>query len=145
MLISWCQFIFSCWWLTILSTSVRTFKRMKLLKLTIIGFIKGYIILKNNFLADVTFNPIQDEHFWGCSWMREGEDPAPKNLSDISYNNETWHSYTLPREDPKNIWITCHILWVLLTSAFFHQKAASFAISRNTDIDCLLVHNFYFF
>ena len=62
---------------------------MKLLKLTIIGFIKGYIILKNNFLADVTFNPIQDEHFWGCSWMREGEDPAPKNLSNISYNNET--------------------------------------------------------
>ena len=24
-------------------------------------------------------------------------------LSHISYNDETWHSYTLPKEDPKNI------------------------------------------
>ena len=29
--------------------------------------------------------------------------PPPKNLSHISYNDETWHSYTLPKEDPKNI------------------------------------------
>ena len=73
MLISWCQFICSCWWLTILSATVHTFKRMKLLKLIIIGFIKGYIVVKNNFSADVTFNPIQDEHFRGCSWTRGGE------------------------------------------------------------------------
>ena len=26
-----------------------------------------------------------------------------QNLSHISYNDETWHSYTLPKEDPKNI------------------------------------------
>ena len=31
---------------------------------------------------------------------------------------------------------------VLLTSAFFHQKSANFAISRKTDIDCILIHNF---
>ena len=24
-------------------------------------------------------------------------------LSHISYTDETWHSYTLPEEDPKNI------------------------------------------
>ena len=24
-----------------------------------------------------------------------------KNLSHISYNDETWHSYTLPKESPK--------------------------------------------
>ena len=24
-------------------------------------------------------------------------------LFGISYNDETWHSYTLPKEDPKNI------------------------------------------
>ena len=24
-------------------------------------------------------------------------------LSHISYNDETWHSYTLPKENPKNI------------------------------------------
>ena len=33
----------------------------------------------------------------------------------------------------------------LLTSAFFHQKSANFAISRNTDIDCILIDNFYLF
>ena len=28
--------------------------------------------------------------------------PLPK-ICHISYNDETWHSYTLPKEDPKNI------------------------------------------
>ena len=64
-------------------------------------------------------------------------------ISHISYNNESCHSYTLPKEDPKNIWLTLYIPWVLLTSAFFfHRKSATFVISRNTDIDCILMHNF---
>ena len=54
-------------------------------------------------------------------------------------------SYTLPKEHPKNVWITWHTHWVLLTSAFFHRNSANFAISRNTDIDCISVHNFKFF
>ena len=58
------------------------------------------------------------------------------------YNDETWQSYTLPYADPKNIRITWHTPWLLLTSAFFHRKSANFVISRNTDIDCILVHNF---
>ena len=28
---------------------------------------------------------------------------------------------------------------------FFHRKSINFAISRNTDIDCNLIHNFYLF
>ena len=32
--------------------------------------------------------------------------PPPYNLLHISYNGETWHSYTLPKGDSKNIWIT---------------------------------------
>ena len=28
---------------------------------------------------------------------------------------------------------------------FFHWKSANSAISRNTDIDCVLINNFYFF
>ena len=28
-------------------------------------------------------------------------DGGPKNLSHISYNDETWHSYTLPKENTK--------------------------------------------
>ena len=36
------------------------------------------------------------------------------------------------------------ILWLyldLLTSVFFHQKSATLVIWRNTDIDCILIHN----
>ena len=51
-------------------------------------------------------------------------------------------SYTLPKEDPKSIWLTCHIPWVLLTSAFFHQKTENFGTSTNTDIDWILINNF---
>ena len=39
----------------------------------------------------------------------------------------------------------CSRIRVLPTSAFFHQKSANFAISRNRDIDCILIHNFYLF
>ena len=55
----------------------------------------AFLIFK--FLLEL-FNPIQDGHFRGCSRMGEG-----KNLSHISYSDETWHSYTLPKEDPKSI------------------------------------------
>ena len=30
----------------------------------------------------------------------------------------------------------------MLTSAFFQRKSATFVISRNTDVDCILVFNF---
>ena len=63
-------------------------------------------------------------------------------LSHISYNDETRHWYTSPKEDPKEIWVTWHTPWVLLTSGFFHRKSTYFDISRNTDIDCILIDNF---
>ena len=63
----------------------------------------------------------------------------------MSYNNETWHAYNLPKENPKNIWNTWHTPWDLVISAFFHKKLAMFATSRNTDIDCILIRNFKFF
>ena len=53
--------------------------------------------------------PIQDGHFWGCSRIGWGggaggkKATSPKNLSNVSYNDETWHSYTLPKGDPKSI------------------------------------------
>ena len=83
-----------------------------------------------------SLNPIQDGPFQGCSRMI----PISK-ICHISYNDETWHSYTLSKKDPKNIWITWHTPWVMLTSAFFHRKSANFAISRNKDINCILIHN----
>ena len=48
-------------------------------------------------------NPIQDGLFRGCSRMGGGGlfGPPPLNPPHISYNDETWHSYTLPKEDAK--------------------------------------------
>ena len=54
-------------------------------------------------------------------------------------------SYTLPKVNPETIWITWHTLLFLLTSAFFYRKSVNFVMSRNTDIDRVLVHKFYFF
>ena len=50
------------------------------------------------------------------------------NLSHISYNDETRHSYTLPQH-------------------FFYRKSTTFVMSRNTDIAFLYKnsHSFYFF
>ena len=58
------------------------------------------------------FNPIQDGFFRGCSRLGEGGGLfVPPSLKSVThtYNDETWHSYTLPKEDPKNIQILCHI------------------------------------
>ena len=32
-----------------------------------------------------------------------GKVPPPLNLQHVSYNDETWHTYNLLKEDPKNI------------------------------------------
>ena len=52
-------------------------------------------------------NPIQDGLFWGMltdgGWEWGKKALPPLNLLRISYNDETWHSYTLPKEDSKNI------------------------------------------
>ena len=45
-------------------------------------------------------NPIQDGPFQGCSRI-DMKGPSSLNLSHISYNDETWHIYTLPIEDLK--------------------------------------------
>ena len=42
-------------------------------------------------------------HGWGGGGAKAF---PPKNLSYISCTYETWHSYTLPKEDPTNIRIT---------------------------------------
>ena len=48
-------------------------------------------------------NPIQDGHFWSYSRMKVGTKrpppSSPYNLSHLSYNDETWHSCTLSKED----------------------------------------------
>ena len=51
------------------------------------------------------FNPIQNGLFWGCSRMR-GKLFAPPHLPKIRHTYPTimkLGSYTLPKEDPKNV------------------------------------------
>ena len=74
---------------------------------------------KNCKIAYLRFNPIREWAFSGL--LTDGQ-----NLSHISCNDETWHSCTLPKENSKNIRITWHNPWVLLSSAFFHRKPANF-------------------
>lgn len=49
-------------------------------------------------------NPFEDTPFWGSSQIREASFPPPPilNLLHKSHNDETCHSYSSPREDPKN-------------------------------------------
>ena len=63
-------------------------------------------------------------------------------MSHTSNRDKTWHRYKLPKEDLKNIQIAWHTTWVLITSAFFHQRSASFAVSINADIDWVSIQNF---
>ena len=84
------------------------------------------------------FNPIQDGHFWGCSWMGAGggkKAPLPKichNLAQLYLTQKRFKKYINHVTHP-------------LSSAdisIFHRKSANFVISRNTDIGCILIHNF---
>ena len=60
---------------------------------------------------------------------------------------ETWHSYTLPKEDRKKY--MNHVTHPLSSAvlSIFNRKSANFAISENTNIDCILVipNSFKFF
>ena len=40
--------------------------------------------------------------FWGCLWMGVASPFLSKICHTLSYIDETWHSYTLPKEDPKH-------------------------------------------
>ena len=66
----------------------------------------GFLLLK--FEKDCSeigglVNPIQDGTFWGCSRIWGTKSLASLKSSHKSYNDESWHSYTLPKEDSKNI------------------------------------------
>ena len=60
-----------------------------------------------SFVKRLYINPIQDGLFWGWSRMVGRRDKKASPLKSAfplkSYNVETWHTYTLPKENPKNI------------------------------------------
>ena len=68
-------------------------------------------------------NAIRDWPFRSRSRMGSGsKKTSPPERSHISYNDETWHSCTLPKEDQKNIKIMLHTSLVLLPSAFLTRN-----------------------
>ena len=64
--------------------------------------------------------------------------PSSCNLLHIYNNNETWHSYTFSKENPKRY--MNHDTHPLISAdiSIFYRKSVNFAIPRNTDIDCIL-------
>ena len=82
-------------------------------------------------------------YFGAAHGSKRGEGAKRPLLAKICHSYPTMTnlgSYTLPKQDPKYIWIMWHTSWILLTSAFSHWKSVKFAIPRNTDIDCILIH-----
>ena len=72
--------------------------------------------LAQNEMNKGRFNPIQDGLFWGCSRMGESQ-KGPPSLKSVTHILQWWNlaQIYLPKEDRKNIWITWHTPWVLLT------------------------------
>ena len=66
-------------------------------------FRQSYFFFRNIFRC--LFNSIQDEPFRNCSRMGAKKSPLLplQNLPHISYNDETWHSYTLLKEDSHHL------------------------------------------
>ena len=80
--------------------------------------------------------------FFGATHGWWGEEPPSLKLTQIFYNDEPWHCYILPKENPKKLQYRWHVPWILLTSVLFHRKSAILVLSENIDIDCILIHNF---
>ena len=86
-------------------------------------------------------NPIQDGHFQGCSQVgREGQKDPPLHKICHIYPTTMKLGTVIPylKEIKKTM---NQVIHPLTYAAFFHGKSSNFVISRNTDIDCILVHN----
>ena len=106
-------------------------------KLAKIISLKVYHVFKKLFwVSVVTTLTLFRMGFFGAAHKCEGDQkiPTPKIC----------HTYPvmMEQDDSKTIWFTWHALSVIMRLAFFHRKSANFAIWRNTDTDCILMHNF---
>ena len=100
-----------------------------------------YDIVKKILKSIISLNPIQDGFFRGSSRIGgKGGKKHPLHKICRTYHTMMKPGIVMPypKKVQKNLGITSHTPWLLLTSVFFHRKSANFTISRNTDIDCLL-------
>ena len=82
--------------------------------------------------------------FFGAAhrWEEGGKKDSLPKICHTSYNDETWQLQLTQERYKKYIKYETH---PLLTSEPFHQKpVVTFVISRNTNIDCILIHIFNF-
>ena len=104
-----------------------------------------YMIATINIIMHVFGNPIQYGLLRGCSRMGGARAPLPKIC----------HTYPIMMNDIAQLYLTQrrskkylnHMAHPLSSAdiSIFYRKSANFAISRNTDIDFILIHNFYLF
>ena len=92
-----------------------------------------------------TINSIQGGHFQGCSRMGGGEGAKrPPSLISVTHILQLWNFaqlYLTYRRSEKYINHATQPMSSAEISSF-HQKSANFVISRNADINCILIHNF---
>ena len=93
-----------------------------------------------------SINPIQDGLFWGCSRMEEPKRPIP-TLKFVTHILQWWNLAQLYLTQRRSKNYMNHVTHSLISAdiGIFSSKISNFAISRNTDIDCVLIHNFYLF
>ena len=107
-------------------------------RITIMGLIHNQTQFSLKILTLFSMGLFRAAH----GYMGRGAKSSPSLKTITICSTMKLGSFSLPKEDPKNMWITWHIPWILLTSAFIHWKSAIFAISRNADIDSILIHYF---
>ena len=85
------------------------------------------------------FNPIQDGLFRGCSRM--GRAPS------VTHMLQWWNLAQLYLTQRRSKKCMNHVTYPFSSAdiIIFHQKSTNFPISRNTKIDCILIHYFYLF
>ena len=90
-----------------------------------------------------TFNPIHDWSFRGCSWMEErGKKSSLPKISHTYPTTMKLGTFVPYLKKIQKIYEPRDNHWALLISAFLYRKSTNFAILKNRDIDCILIHNF---
>ena len=80
------------------------FRRKESLMKSFLSYVVGCNFTIKELRDSLTVNPIQERTFRVGGFQGWGVQKCPAlNLSHISYNDETLHSYTLAKEDPKNM------------------------------------------
>ena len=85
--------------------------------------------------------------FFGAAhgWV-EGQTPA-SSLKSVTHIQQRWNLAQFYLDQRRSKQYTNHVTHPLSYAdiSIFYRKSANFAISRNTDMDCILIHNFYLF